>query len=170
MLNPVARGIAWGSNWDTDLGFEWILTEMIQGVPLWSVWRQVSWERKLALTEEIAKMTGQLRSQRLNAIRSLYFKSTLYPRASDRDGTSHGSDAGGKNLETAGSATAILPIRSLTDGSTAGYEKELKFSTSASQDQPGYRNDIKVQDGGRTVADPLISGELNNEKVFPRDH
>lgn len=168
-LIPVARVIAWDSNWDTDLGFEWILTEMIQGVPLWDVWRQVSWERKIALTEEIARMIAQLRSQRLNAIGSLYFKSTLHPRAGEPDGTSHGQDAGRKNVEPTGSATAILPIRSLTDESTAGYEKALRFSTAASRDQPEDRSDIKVQDGGKTVADPIISGELDYEKVSPRN-
>lgn len=38
---PVVRVIAWDSNRDTDLGFEWLLTEMIQGITLHDIWRQV---------------------------------------------------------------------------------------------------------------------------------
>ena len=74
---PVARVIAWDSNWDTDLGFEWLLTEMIQGVTLHDIWRQVPWERKLSLTEEVAKTTVQLQRHEFDSIGSLYLAEAL---------------------------------------------------------------------------------------------
>ena len=86
---PVARVIAWDSNWDTELGFEWLLTEMIEGVTLYSVWRDVSWKRKLSLTEEVAKMIVQLQKHEFDKIGSLYFASALRmhtDKAEDTDG------------------------------------------------------------------------------------
>ena len=74
---PVASVVSWDSNWDTDLGFEWILTEMIDGVTLDSVWREIPWEQKLALNQKVAKLIAQLRKHNFNAIGSLYFDSAL---------------------------------------------------------------------------------------------
>ena len=82
---PVARVIAWDSNWDTDLGFEWLLTEMIEGVTLHDVWRQVPWERKLSLTEEVARMIVQLQRHEFDNIGSLYFASVMQTKEGEQE-------------------------------------------------------------------------------------
>ena len=82
---PVARVIAWDSNWDTDLGFEWLLTEMIKGVTLHSIWRQTPWERKLLLTEVVARMIVQLQRHEFDSIGSLYFPSALQVRNDEQE-------------------------------------------------------------------------------------
>ena len=82
---PVAQVIAWDSNWDTDLGFEWLLTEMIKGVTLHSIWRLVPWERKLLLTEVVARMTVQLQRHEFDSIGSLYFPSALQMGNDERE-------------------------------------------------------------------------------------
>ena len=81
---PVAQVIAWDSNWDTELGFEWILTEMIDGITLYDVWREIPWERKLQLTDDVAKMVAQLRKQPFDSIGSLYYESALRSLAFER--------------------------------------------------------------------------------------
>ena len=121
---PVARVIAWDSNWDTDLGFEWLLTEMIQGVTLDSVWRKIPWERKLLLTEEVARMIVQLQRHELDQIGSLYFASALRTAngqqelGSERNNAGDNGDrfavvVGSENAEieklTIGSSSPVMP-------------------------------------------------------------
>ena len=74
---PVPRAIAWSSSSDNDLGFEWILMNKVAGVELRSVWRQIPWQRKLELVDEVAGFVHQLQTHPFNAVGSLYFKSAL---------------------------------------------------------------------------------------------
>lgn len=74
---PVPRIFAWDSNCQNELTYEWILMEKLAGVPLWDVWRQVSWDRKLELTEEVAAMIAQLQHFKFDRIGSLFFESAL---------------------------------------------------------------------------------------------
>ena len=71
---PVARVIAWDSSAATDLGFEWILLEKIEGVALYEIWRKVPWESKLDIVSALAPILGQLRDHKFDRIGSLYFK------------------------------------------------------------------------------------------------
>ena len=70
---PVARVIAWDSSAANNLGFEWILLEMIDGITLYDVWRKITWESKLKIVAALAPLLGQLRDHRFNRIGSLYF-------------------------------------------------------------------------------------------------
>jgi len=74
---PVPRVFAWDSSPDNELGFEWILMEKLDGVPLVDVWRKIEWERKLVLIESLAGLVNQLGSYRFDRIGSLYFESAL---------------------------------------------------------------------------------------------
>ncbi|KAL8795194.1 MAG: hypothetical protein Q9195_002349 [Heterodermia aff. obscurata] len=117
---PVAQVIAWDSNWDTDLGFEWILTEMIEGVTLHDIWRQVPWERKLSLTEEVARMIVQLQRHEFDCIGSLYFASALRIEKSEEDMRSQE-----RNVENSDGEVSVVvgsekvEIENLTIGSSS---------------------------------------------------
>lgn len=51
----VPRVYAWDSCSENELGFEWILMEKLDGVPLMERWREFSWDRKLTLTRRNRK-------------------------------------------------------------------------------------------------------------------
>jgi len=74
---PAPRIIAWQSNRNGELGFEWILMEKIQGVPLCDVWRKIPWERKLVLVEILAGFIKDMQDHKFDSIGALYFKSAL---------------------------------------------------------------------------------------------
>ena len=74
---PVPRVVAWQSNRDSELGFEWILMEKIPGVPLCDVWRKVPWNRKLFLTDELAGFTKEIQDYQFDEIGALYFRSAF---------------------------------------------------------------------------------------------
>lgn len=74
---PLPRVLAWNSNRNNELTFEWILLEKIGGVPLWNLWRVMPWEQKLRVTESIAGMVKQLRDQKFERIGGLYFASAI---------------------------------------------------------------------------------------------
>lgn len=91
-LIPVARVVAWDSNSNNELGFEWILMERVKGVTLQSVWREMSWQRKLVLTAEVAGMIKHLRDIRFDRIGSLYFESALIEQLDKRKRGDYGKD------------------------------------------------------------------------------
>lgn len=71
---PVARVVGWDSSAANDLGFEWILLEMIDGVALYDVWRKITWDSKLKIVAALASFLGQLRDHKFDRIGSLYLK------------------------------------------------------------------------------------------------
>lgn len=71
---PVARVVGWDSSAANDLGFEWILLEMIDGVALCEVWRKITWDSKLKIVAALASFLGQLRDHKFDRIGSLYLK------------------------------------------------------------------------------------------------
>ena len=70
---PVPGVIAWDSNPDNRLGFEWIIMEKVSGVPLRDVWRNISWPEKLVLTERLAELVHELGTHKFDRIGGLYF-------------------------------------------------------------------------------------------------
>ena len=76
---PVSRVIAWDSSVATDLGFEWILLEKIEGVALYEVWRGMPWDSKVRLVAALAPLLGQLRDHKFDEIGSLYFSGREEP-------------------------------------------------------------------------------------------
>ncbi|CAF9932963.1 MAG: hypothetical protein ALECFALPRED_005451 [Alectoria fallacina] len=89
---PVARVVAWDSNSDNELGFEWTLMERVNGVTLQSVWREMSWQGKLVLTAEVARMIKHLRDITFDRIGSLYFESALTEELDKRNKGGYGKD------------------------------------------------------------------------------
>ena len=76
---PVPRVIAWDSSVVTDLGFEWILLEKIEGVALYEVWRGMSWDSKVRLVAALPALLGQLHDHKFDEIGSLYFSGREEP-------------------------------------------------------------------------------------------
>lgn len=74
---PAPRIIAWQSNRNGELGFEWILMEKIQGVPMCDVWRKIPWERKLVLVEVLAGFIKEMQDHKFDSVGALYFQSAL---------------------------------------------------------------------------------------------
>ncbi|KAM0799580.1 hypothetical protein BDR22DRAFT_963684 [Usnea florida] len=76
---PVPRVIAWESSVATDLGFEWLLLEKIEGVALNELWRGMPWDSKVRLVAALAPLLGQLRDHKFEEIGSLYFNGREEP-------------------------------------------------------------------------------------------
>ncbi|KAF7593653.1 hypothetical protein BBP40_011059 [Aspergillus hancockii] len=71
---PVPPLIAWNSSPDNVLGYEWSLVEMLEGVPLGTLWTEMSLEAKLDLAEDLARIFAQLFSHKFDHIGSLYIE------------------------------------------------------------------------------------------------
>lgn len=74
---PVPRVIAWQSNNVNELGYEWMLMEVIDGVPLFKVWREIPWEQKLELVDKLARHIKDMQDHSFASIGALYFKTAL---------------------------------------------------------------------------------------------
>ncbi|KAH6628874.1 hypothetical protein F5144DRAFT_622646 [Chaetomium tenue] len=90
---PVPRCVAWGLAADSELGYDWCLMEKVHGVELRDVWRKMSWERKLELTDKLAAMMSQLwkPEHKFAQIGSIYASEQITDSAST---TAHGTVAG----------------------------------------------------------------------------
>ncbi|KXX77749.1 Altered inheritance of mitochondria protein 9, mitochondrial [Madurella mycetomatis] len=84
---PTARPIAWNSSASNELGYEWCLIEKQPGVELREVWRQMPWEKKLDLADELAVVLSQLWSPKLKfrEIGSLYLNDSPHGEVIVRD-------------------------------------------------------------------------------------
>ena len=70
---PVPKVIAYNSNSENPLGFEWILLEKIGGIPSADAWKHMDTGRKVKLTEVLAENLQQLASLPFPKIGNLYF-------------------------------------------------------------------------------------------------
>ncbi|KAJ5934456.1 hypothetical protein N7466_004003 [Penicillium verhagenii] len=95
---PVPKVLAYCSSSDCELGFEWILMEKIEGVPLSDIWNEMSFDSKESLTLEMCNHLKVLHDLPFTQIGNLYFRSV-----SEQVGT--GKSSGG--LETNSCKTAI---------------------------------------------------------------
>jgi Ser/Thr protein kinase RdoA (MazF antagonist) len=57
---PVPRIIAFDSESQNELGFEWIMMEMMPGVPLRKRWRKMTWEAKETIVRQLVHYQAQL--------------------------------------------------------------------------------------------------------------
>lgn len=80
---PVPRIIASNASAENDLKFEWILMDRVPGVPLEDVWPLLSWEVKVALVKEVARILAQLFELRYNRIGNLFRVSDLADASKD---------------------------------------------------------------------------------------
>jgi len=78
---PVPRAIASNSRAENELGWEWILLEMLPGVALADVWSDMDMETKGRMTKVIAGFLRQLRDiqQHFPFIGNLYFHDDISP-------------------------------------------------------------------------------------------
>lgn len=75
---PVPRVIAHSSIAENELGCEWILMEMVPGITLADVWKNMDMETKNKETKAIASFVRQLRELRpFDAIGNLYLRSDI---------------------------------------------------------------------------------------------
>ncbi|RTE84777.1 hypothetical protein BHE90_000531 [Fusarium euwallaceae] len=70
---PVPEVIAYASSASNELGFEWILMERVQGVPLDQVWDTMPFEAKMHLTAELAHSLKTLRQRPFSMLGSIYY-------------------------------------------------------------------------------------------------
>lgn len=69
---PVPRIIAFNSDNQNELGFEWILMEMMPGVALRKKWRTLTWEAKEDIVKQMAFFQAQLFLCRFRGIGNLF--------------------------------------------------------------------------------------------------
>lgn len=69
---PVPMVIAFDASNENDLGFEWMLMEMMPGVPLADVWWTISWSAKQTLAKRLALFTAQLFRKKFTSLGNLY--------------------------------------------------------------------------------------------------
>ncbi|RSL56980.1 hypothetical protein CEP54_008564 [Fusarium duplospermum] len=70
---PVPEVIAYASSASNELGFEWILMERVQGVPLDQVWDKMPFEAKMHLTVDLAHSLKKLRQRPFPMLGSIYY-------------------------------------------------------------------------------------------------
>ncbi|KAF1940271.1 kinase-like protein [Clathrospora elynae] len=69
---PVARIVAFDSDNQNELGFEWILMEMMPGTTLRNMWRKISWYAKETLVRQLAVYQSQLFAKQFRRIGNLF--------------------------------------------------------------------------------------------------
>jgi Ser/Thr protein kinase RdoA (MazF antagonist) len=69
---PVPRILAFDSDNKNDLGFEWILMEMMPGSTLRRRWRKMSWDAKTAIVRQLAEYQAQLHAKSFPKIGNLF--------------------------------------------------------------------------------------------------
>ena len=143
---PIPRIIAWNSSPAGGLGFEWILMEKMDGVPLLEVWRKIPWDRKLALLEEVAGLVNQLNEHKFNSIGGLYLKSALDGKVKDR-----------KRLPT-----PQKEARNVVAAQTQSEDNKAK-SVDAGHDDRG------ASGASRTVRQPSESSDVSEAQDFVVD-
>ncbi len=70
---PVPRVIAFASSASNELGFEWILMEKVDGLPLDQFWDAMPFDAKSRLTVELASCLKQLRERTFPLLGNIYF-------------------------------------------------------------------------------------------------
>ena len=181
---PVPRVFAWESNSDNELTFEWILMEKLDGIPLYDLWpRKVPWDRKLELTEKVAKLVKELRYCQFDRIGGLYFKSAL-DRGTARHEKAQGSnsvpiksavgkhwDAGVKTAETSQITTFSglenLNIDTRRTGDAVCPTAKLQSKQSVSRDSAGTEDHCRA--GGTAITDILLEESEDTKSVQSMD-
>lgn len=134
---PVARVVAWDSNADNELGFEWLLMERVRGVTLQSVWREMSWQAKHVLTADLAGMIKLLRDIKFDRVGSLYFESALMKGSGKPNKRGYGEeDSSSETCDNQGAQSIEASTRPIT-----GFlSKTLEIDDST----PGQKNQVEA--------------------------
>ena len=89
---PVPNVIAYDSSSQNPLGFEWILLEKVDGIPLSEVWESMDFDSKSRLSRDLGHILQQLSGLCFSEIGNLYF-SKIRNRVSNRILSSNGEEA-----------------------------------------------------------------------------
>ena len=92
---PVYNVIADDSS-ENPLGFEWMLLEKIEGVPLSDVWEQMDFDSKVRLTMEISNLLQQQHDLEFSQIGKFYF-ATVATQVNSRIEASINAETFGSN-------------------------------------------------------------------------
>lgn len=93
---PVPDVITYESDAGNELGFEWILMEKIEGVPLNNIWETIPFTSKKDLTVQMAEYLAELQNMQFPRIGSLYF-AALRHRVHAEDESFEGRPVDGAN-------------------------------------------------------------------------
>ncbi|KAF1953356.1 kinase-like protein [Byssothecium circinans] len=80
---PLPRVLKYDARFDNELGFEWMIMDLVPGETLEGRWHQVSWEKKEELVCQTVKYIAQLHQRRFKRIGSVYTYENLSSIASD---------------------------------------------------------------------------------------
>ena len=85
---PVPMVIGSDASNDEDLRLEWMLMEMMPGVPLADVWWTISWSAKQELVKRVALFSAQLFRKKFDSLGNLYHTHERSDGPHEGDGTS----------------------------------------------------------------------------------
>lgn len=68
---PIPEVIAFNDQADDDIGFEWILMELMPGISAWKKWRTLTTFQKVALVQRIAEFQAQILQHTFSGIGTL---------------------------------------------------------------------------------------------------
>ena len=73
---PVPNYITHNSSASNQMGFEWILMELMPGVPLGDRWKTTPWSAKVAMTRQLCAHAAAMFSKRFKKIGNLYSRAS----------------------------------------------------------------------------------------------
>jgi len=103
---PVPRIFAFDESSDNELGFEWILMEMLPGVTLRRKWRKLSDESKRDLVKQVAKYHSQLFCHKFSAIGNIFVSPRDLPNSKESSQSTVATDT----EKIAQESKQILPV------------------------------------------------------------
>lgn len=83
---PLPRIITFNSDNQNELGFEWILMEMMPGTTLRKRWRKMTWEAKEEVVKQLVKYQAQLFEKRFAGIGNIFMQTEAPDKAFDAIG------------------------------------------------------------------------------------
>ncbi|KAF9736412.1 hypothetical protein PMIN07_008230 [Paraphaeosphaeria minitans] len=97
---PVPRVLAWSCDAaNNSVQAEYILEEKVPGVRLGAVWHRLTWEKKLAIVDQVADFDGSLSATRFKTHGCIYFKEDLQRLTGNSDAIQLISDQQHSTLE-----------------------------------------------------------------------
>ena len=69
---PVPQVVAFDSNNENELGFEWMLMEMMPGIPLRKRWRKMSWDAKVDIVNHLVLEHARLFEEHFHKIGNIF--------------------------------------------------------------------------------------------------
>jgi hypothetical protein len=122
---PVPKIVAFDDSSENELGFEWILMEMLPGAPLRKKWRKLPTDAKQDLIKKIAEYQMQLFSRQFSGIGNIFL-------APSPDSVSREDSPASQAVVTEGQQGDNLPVA----GACSNSKKEAASSEVENSDHP----------------------------------